>query len=502
VNEATLNEPTCGSSATGRRRLWLIFGLFAAYVLLQLVFRVLASDSVELDEAEQLILTQSFQWGYGNQPPLYTWLQILVFGICGTNIFALALLKSMLLFAILALTWLSVREITASERVALVATVSLFLMPQFAWEARRDLSHTVLALALIAATLFFSLRMWKRGYVRDYVGFGLSVGLGFLSKYNYPLFLVPFLLAGCTSKIFRAVILNRKTLVSLALSLGVTFAHLSWMLTHQHLLRTGANKLLVSKSSSLVGASVAGLGSLVVSTLTVTALLAGIYFVFFFRATTIHPAMDEHKEVRKLLGQTLWIGLVCCVALAACFQVRFKDRWLLPLLFIVPVYGVLLIQPRMDARRATKLLWVGGSAAVVALIALPAAAPLAPLTRKYTRLNAPYSALASQLKELGLAPSLIVAENRLIGGNLKLFFKSSAVVVPELVISPPTRQGEWLVIWEEEGQNAVTPALAEFVGKLRGDIPAEIQPHFIEAHLKYSRKKVIKLGFVVLRETP
>ena len=58
-----------------------IFCLLAAYFLAHVVVRVTISDSLELDEAEQLVLGQALSWGYGTKPPLYSWLQIGFFRI-------------------------------------------------------------------------------------------------------------------------------------------------------------------------------------------------------------------------------------------------------------------------------------------------------------------------------------------------------------------------------------------------------------------------------------
>ena len=73
-------------------------GVIAAYFGLQVVLRLTLGSSLELDEAEQMVLGQRLQAGYTGQPPLYTWLQIGFFAIFGQGVLALALLKNLLLF--------------------------------------------------------------------------------------------------------------------------------------------------------------------------------------------------------------------------------------------------------------------------------------------------------------------------------------------------------------------------------------------------------------------
>ena len=72
------------------------------YFVLHTVIRVAFSDSLELDEAEQVLFGQWLEWGYSSQPPLYTWLQKAFFSLFGTSVLALALLKNGLLFILYA----------------------------------------------------------------------------------------------------------------------------------------------------------------------------------------------------------------------------------------------------------------------------------------------------------------------------------------------------------------------------------------------------------------
>ena len=75
-----MNLPLKGPNTALDR--WVPLGL-ALYFGLHLISRVLVSPSLELDEAEQLLYLQALSLGYGFQPPLYTWLQALVFAFIG-----------------------------------------------------------------------------------------------------------------------------------------------------------------------------------------------------------------------------------------------------------------------------------------------------------------------------------------------------------------------------------------------------------------------------------
>jgi len=71
------------------RRSVVLIGL-AIYFCLHACLRGLISPALNFDESEQSFLSQSLAWGYNSQPPLYTWIQKLIFEVLGCNAFAMA----------------------------------------------------------------------------------------------------------------------------------------------------------------------------------------------------------------------------------------------------------------------------------------------------------------------------------------------------------------------------------------------------------------------------
>src|SRR5438477_1645727 len=87
-----------------RAQLFLLLALcFAA----QAVLRGLVSEVAGIDDVDQILRAQLWSWGYGPQPPLYTWLTKIFLGTFGYNTFALALLKETLVFGIFAFVYAS-----------------------------------------------------------------------------------------------------------------------------------------------------------------------------------------------------------------------------------------------------------------------------------------------------------------------------------------------------------------------------------------------------------
>src|ERR1700749_157064 len=103
-------HPTAGSFFPDKRDGFFsarkIFGLLLIYFTLQIILRVCISSSLDLDESEQLVLTQKLSWGYGSQPPLYTWIQFGFFRMFGISVFGLSFLKNILLFCTYLFTYL------------------------------------------------------------------------------------------------------------------------------------------------------------------------------------------------------------------------------------------------------------------------------------------------------------------------------------------------------------------------------------------------------------
>src|SRR5439155_11862671 len=133
--------------------------VFAVYFLLQAISRGLISETLGMDDAEQSVLAQKWSWGYGPQPPFYTWLVIIFSKVIGLSSFTMALLKNALLFGIYTLTYFVARRVTRSQLAAVAAAVALQFMPSIAYEAHRELTHSILASFMVLATLLAFLRL-------------------------------------------------------------------------------------------------------------------------------------------------------------------------------------------------------------------------------------------------------------------------------------------------------------------------------------------------------
>jgi hypothetical protein len=73
---------TRAAALAGTRPFWWI----AAGAAFLIASRLLLSPAISWDHSEQLVWSQQLAWGYGPQPPLYTWLQWAVGQVLGPTL--------------------------------------------------------------------------------------------------------------------------------------------------------------------------------------------------------------------------------------------------------------------------------------------------------------------------------------------------------------------------------------------------------------------------------
>lgn len=441
----------------------------AGYFALQIGVRLFLGGSVELDEAEQLVMTQEWHLGYEVQPPLYTWMQAGVFAVFGINLFAFALLKNLLLAGVCGFVFAGVREMTGAGRAAIAAAAGMFLLPQFVWEAQRDQTHSVLATFCAAATLWRFIRLGKDPAPINYVWFGGCAALGCLSKYNYAIFLVTLLLAALSLADFRKLLLRGRALIGLFVFAAVLAPHLVWMATHRATVLARAGEVQVAGGNifSALGASLGSLGSAVVA---FSGLAVAAFAILFWRAPAVTAEPAELPKHRRLIGRILVVGGWLCLGMVVGVQARFKDRWMSPLLFLTPVLLTLAVYQRLDAVRLKRLLGLTAGIAGTVLVILLVTPFWAAATGHHRYLNPAYATLAAQIKARGFERGLVIASDRKLGGNLRLNFKDSKILGVNFPAFTAPANSPGVVVWSADRDGSIAPpeALTNLVWQLRG----------------------------------
>ncbi|MCK7500927.1 MAG: glycosyltransferase family 39 protein [Comamonadaceae bacterium] len=407
---------------------------FAAHALA----RVTVSPAPELDEAEQLLWTRELAWGYGAQPPLYTWLQWAVFEFVGTSVLGLALLKNaLLLAAYAALAWAAVPLVGASA--GLVAASMLWL-PQIGWESQRDLTHTVLAttLAALALALFVRIALEPRRW--HYLAFGAVAGLGLLAKYNLIVFLALLLGTALALPPLRRRVFSRWALAALVVALLVVAPHGIWVLQHLDEVTSGTARKMALDADGGLMARVVGAGNAMRASLSVVApwaLVFGLVVAWpsWRAARTARRAGRDFDESaartvarRAVLVYFALLALTLAAMALGAGVTQFKGRWLQPMLFLVPLAGWLLLPAPPPAAAERRWMWVTAALAVLLFAGIAFRAPFDGWRGRPDELNEPVAALAQAIRELEPEPAVLVVTPPLLAAGLRLQFPQSRVL--------------------------------------------------------------------------
>lgn len=434
-------------AAAGGHLLYL-WGIVFVYFSVTAIALSAVSRTAGLDQAEQLLLSQTLQPGYSAQPPLYTYLVKAVFFVTGPGLAPLLLLKAVLLSLFVGLLMALGREFGFTARQHLVAVAGIVFIPQFIWESQRDLTHSVLVTTVAAATLLQLARTRRITTVLNYALLGGFIGLGLISKYNYAVFLAALLLAALLTPGYRPVLANRRMLAVLLVALLVTTPHVYWLASNLDIATGSVRKLHIND-----GNLAAGLAYAAVSALAFLAPL--LIFSMILVARPLKPASRENTGPgggRLLLNLLLATTGIVAIFIMLSGTYNIKDRWYQPLLFYAPLIPALFTTPSR-----ARLNWYLGLAAGFALLVstvLVARTTLAGVLNRFSYPNIPYPELIAAAGDATRTPAFILAESKLLGGNARPVFPDAVVQVPGYSIDTGPLSGDGLVLCE-------TPACAD-----------------------------------------
>jgi len=427
------------------------FPLFIiGYFILQILIRLATTNIAVLDESEQIMLSQYFSLGYNEQPPLYTWMQMGVFQLTGISIFGLSLLKN----ALLCLTYLFTYKLgmlfTEDKLKSSLSTLSLFLFPQMMWDAQIDQTHTVFLTMATSMTVYLFFYIAKKEKVSwwHFAFFGISAGVGLLSKYNFILVLVA--LGGIALLIpeYRKRFYTKSLFLSIAISFCMVLPHFLWFISHLDVAthRT-VERMSAGHTKSPMINFLKGSGDLFISTV-VSILAFLLLFIFSFKKGF---SWQISRETKALIGYIVIIFAFLFVMVAISGTTHIKERWLQPYLVLVPLFFFLHVT-YIDEKLMRRFVWIALAAPVIVALVVLVRPWLIDMRGKPSRTNYPFDQIRSEMKEKlpNLKKSLIYAEDKYLGGNLKLFLHHATVITPSLPNQPYELGKDVVLFWESE----------------------------------------------------
>jgi hypothetical protein len=492
-----------------RPLLWVCIPL-AAYLAIHLGLRLLLSDTLVHDEAEQVLCARELAWGYGAQPPLYSWLAAGFLHVFGVSIFSLALLRTLVLAGVYVLLYLNARRVVKDERLAVLAAFSVLLIPWFTYGTVRSLTHTSLMYLLSLATLYALLHLADRPTWRGYAMLGLCVGLGTLSKYNYVVFAAALLLAGLMAPTFRCRVIDRRLILTIVVTILVVLPHGLWLALHDDVVigslreRTG-----MEEQRGYWRGVVDGFRTLAESIGLTLALPCLIWLILFpqgFRR--LRAALAEASPERRLLAALFVAGGVVLVLLVLAGGVtRLWARWLGPFFLVVPLFFFAGLELHAAARRRTAIyvaVLVAAALGMIALRAMPTWSP-GSLAYQYQAKDRAIAACVDELRQGGVQPAMIIAHEQETAGCLALHFPKAEVLCAlqfDPGTAPSRRSGPCIVAWQPRKGDVMPVQLHQLVKAVRGSAAEDTTIRRIAGQRRPGVGVDFRLNWVLLKDAP
>lgn len=337
----------------GRQVFQKRISVLAIFSFLAITLITLFKSALELEDAEQAYYSQWLRWGYDDQPPIYTWLQYGFNTIFGVGKISFSILRGLLFAGTLTLLFRFSRHRIDDKNNSKLAVLALVLVPVYIDFTFRRLSHTSLLCFFVIASYYCIQLLAQRKSIFNYVLFGLIIGVGLLSKYNYVFFLLSFCLVSIWDRELRTIVLNPKALLSLAVTILLVTPHAYWLLGpggFQYFLETSVQEKIgveeVRDQFSIMPLFIYTKGLVTLFFPILVVLVIG-YFLKF-----VEINKQKHSWLSKMfLAQLLVLGLFFLI-----FQSqKVETRWLLPL--FIP-FTVLLFK-NVSIKSSRKLVLVG-----------------------------------------------------------------------------------------------------------------------------------------------
>ena len=445
-----------------------IISIIVLYCVVHWAIRVLVAPVYTVEEAGQLLLSQSFQFGYeARQPPLLTWLYWAATRAGGLSPPVIFAVKYVLLLVGLVFYYLSARNILVRPGVSAAALAAWALTFQIGWSAHEDLLGgvalmAVLSLSFHAITRILTWRAWS-----DWFYLGVAMGVGLLTHHLFIVFPIAILLGIMFSPFFRDTLSFGRLFLAFLVAALLYAPYVIWVGTNIDSVSDAAREYVTSWEIDgawieRVGNAAAQLGRALVEfalplllfwmMLFWTLWLPILYPVFPRRSTDEEP---HELAWRKLFVQAAIMGVGVYMVSVLLGVQAYKPHWMMPVLFALPIWLFAHVKRAGDFPVAIR----GFGAVVAAFIVLVAGGrfveaqlEIAQCREGGCRPYTPVSAWAEALREAGFQQGTIVGADPHLTGNLRAAFPRARVldasVAPEAY---PARQsnGACLVVWRD-----------------------------------------------------
>ncbi|MEK9673044.1 MAG: glycosyltransferase family 39 protein [Rhodospirillaceae bacterium] len=443
--------------------------VLAVYVAALMALRLALFPGGSDDDAEILYYTQSWAFAYkSGQPPLYAWIVMAAESILGPTMAAVAIVKYAALGLFYWFAYKAAGRLLKSGLFAALAPLGLMACFFIGWEAAVNYSHTILLMAAMAATTWLTLRLEDHARPLNYLMLGAAIAVGLLAKFNFLLFLVPFVLAAAMHGPLRGRVMSAPFWLMLAGAAAVAALPLNLGQTIQS---SAPDLARVVGADGWRAAAVArGLWQFALSSLGLLTPFIVISVALFPRAFGRLPAWDDGLGAVLLLLEIYLITLtaVCVIVIVATGAADVRNNWLVvwfPAVFYVLLRIKIYVESREGADVARRFRLFSGVLLLIALaipLGMALRAATAPDACRKCNFFIPYAAIAAKVRKAGFMGGTIIAQDwpNQLAGNLRRYFPDSrAISTRWRDYTPPGRDkaggqtgGKCLLIWRGDAK--------------------------------------------------
>lgn len=442
----------------------------AFYGLIHGLIWLSAGTQLGLDEAKENIFTQTLEWGYlPDNPPLFEWSLIAIQQITGPTLFSFLILKYALLCFSAGFLFLAGKRLFGEAKWAAITVFSASLLYQLGYNYHQAFTHSLMVIAMVSFSFWAFVRLLQERALRDYLVFGLSIGLGLLAKYNFIGFLAAVLLPALVNRQSRKVLLDGRMLAGLGVAGLVIFPHGLWLLEKHELMLTYVSAKLGQNSGDYFSRVGEGLGDFMVATvsfyLPFMLVAFGVYREAFLK-NGVHVSAQKKVGGDALLlflagRSVLWGGLLLLGAVLVLGVSNITERYVVPL--YLPGFFALMNKIRLaeadrtaqvKSRQMQWLGWVGGIAVLLLIVRFVGVFYGGPPVCGKCQRWIPYDDIKQAIVQAGLSERAIyIGYEENTAGNLRRLFPRAKVRSVNLLFYQPIKTNQntpCYFVWSEE----------------------------------------------------
>ncbi len=476
------------------------------YVAVLLIARAVLFPGASEDDGEALFYAQGWAWGYkGNQPPLHTWLVLLMEHVTGPGVIAVLTLKFSLIAAFHLFAHQAARLILDDDRLAAITSLSLIGCWVIGWDIVVNYSHTVLAAAAMAASVWAMARLTAARHPLDYALLGVCFAAGVLGKYNFAFFLIPLLAGAFRHRPLRDAILDPLIAITVGVAAAIAAAPLVWLAARPGgLVSAGtAYRLFPAPDSYLSGVG-EGLFSLVTGTLGFMSPVLVLALIFL---TPAFRPLRAPRDPQVQWGR-FWEAYLASLGLLLTGVVLggvtdFRNNWML--VWFPAVFYLMLRLGAAEVGRGRARVFVGvlAATALAVPVGLSVRAVIGPDSCQKCNFFIPYQVLGAKLKDAGFQGGTVLAHDfpNQIAGNLRRVFPETRMLSTRWTdYSPPERAkggaGQCLLVWRA-GKSG-EPDVLNRARRLGISVPPGLEAETVTAPLPGSDGRTITWRYHLL----